>query len=248
MDSATDALAGAGRAPGLRRWHNGATDDIDGLRLQHLSGDMDATQQLSKVRDLLVTQGDFEQGRRLADEVLQNARRGSDAKVGVDAQGDLLRSIVLCERCRGSSPRYKESSQRKAIFAEVEKMCREELPALREREDLRGEAVMVLSAVEMLLESRRLPETRRGNKKRQEARLSVEKAVGTFQDLKETEWEAWLSRGCGSQCQGDEWCARFDRRSVLGELFAEALLVLSSACLAQNDFKEAADPQIRAKM
>jgi hypothetical protein len=38
---------------------------------------------------------------------------------------------------------------------EAEKLCRAELPPLRERNDLRGEALLVLSAVEMLLESRR---------------------------------------------------------------------------------------------
>jgi len=38
---------------------------------------------------------------------------------------------------------------------EAEKLCRAELPLLRERNDLRGEALLVLSAVEMLLESRR---------------------------------------------------------------------------------------------
>lgn len=166
---------------------------------------MDPEKQLSKVQELLVTTGDFEQGRRLAEQVLSDARGKDDAKVVVDA----LRSIVLCERCRGSSPRYKESIRRKLIFSEAEKLCRAELPLLRERNDLRGEALLVLSAVEMLLESRRLPETRRGNKKRQEARLSLEKAIGTFQDLKEIAWEA------------------------------EANLLLSSTCLAQNDPRKA---------
>eukprot|EP00434_Breviolum_minutum_P025637 symbB.v1.2.022653.t1/scaffold2027.1/size138498/1 len=189
-----------------------------------------ASAELAKVQNLLVTTGDFEQARRVAEEVLQDARLKKDAKVTVDA----LRSIALCERCRGSHPRYKEirlgihatyfapraviyyhvfseeeSSQRKSIYVEAEKLCRDELPELRSQNDLRGEAIMVLSAVEMLLESRRLPETRRGNKKRLEARQSVEKALGTFQDLEEKCWEA------------------------------EANLVLSSTSLAQNDPIEA---------
>jgi len=164
-----------------------------------------ASAELAKVQNLLVTTGDFEQARRVAEEVLQDARLKKDAKVTVDA----LRSIALCERCRGSHPRYKESSQRKSIYVEAEKLCRDELPELRSQNDLRGEAIMVLSAVEMLLESRRLPETRRGNKKRLEARQSVEKALGTFQDLQEKCWEA------------------------------EANLVLSSTSLAQNDPLEA---------
>lgn len=160
---------------------------------------------LAAAKDAWLLRGDHQEARQIAQEVLQRAREAEQPQVIADA----LRSLALCEQSRAHSACYKESSERKVILLEAEKLCREALPEMAARNERRGEALMLLGAAEMLLESKRLPETRRGNKKRSEARASLEKALYVFQELQDKALEA------------------------------EAYLALSGACLAQNDPKEA---------
>ncbi|CAE7377391.1 pikAI [Symbiodinium natans] len=82
--------------------------------------------------------------------------------------------LVLC---------CEDGAEKKALLVEAEKRANEELSFFRDKGDRRGEAMMLLCGAEALLESRRLPEGRRGNKKRQEARAAAKRALDTFAEL-----------------------------------------------------------------
>ncbi|CAE7196285.1 unnamed protein product [Symbiodinium sp. KB8] len=89
-------------------------------------------------------------------------------------------SIPKCSVCE-------DGAEKKAILVEAEKRANEELAFFREKGDRRGEAMMLLCGAEAMLESRRIPEGRRGNKKRQEASglALLEPALG---DGRVTRW------------------------------------------------------------
>ncbi|CAJ1382052.1 unnamed protein product [Effrenium voratum] len=170
--------------------------------------------ELAQVEDLWCSYGRYDEARAAAEEVLRRAKAQQDTQVTADA----LRALVRCELARARDALYKDSSYRKVILAEAERLSSEELAACRSRHDPRGEAVLQLCCAETLFESRRLPETRRGNKKRQEARALLEKALTVFQELKEPALEA------------------------------ETLLALSAAALAQNEPQQALQLAERAEV
>eukprot|EP00930_Biecheleria_cincta_P096730 TRINITY_DN88535_c0_g1_i1.p1 TRINITY_DN88535_c0_g1~~TRINITY_DN88535_c0_g1_i1.p1 ORF type:complete len:840 (+),score=223.75 TRINITY_DN88535_c0_g1_i1:42-2522(+) len=154
----------------------------------------EALELVKKAEEVLLKTDEHDEALQLAEEALAVSRQGSDDK----ALASSVCCIVNCYRAKAQDDKHADRNQKKSILVTAEKLVEETLAGFRERQNLHGEAVMLMCTANLLFESKRLPESKRSNKKRQDALACAEKALRTFQESGNREMEAHAQKTVAS--------------------------------------------------
>eukprot|EP00931_Biecheleriopsis_adriatica_P103251 TRINITY_DN78110_c0_g1_i1.p1 TRINITY_DN78110_c0_g1~~TRINITY_DN78110_c0_g1_i1.p1 ORF type:complete len:852 (-),score=243.95 TRINITY_DN78110_c0_g1_i1:59-2527(-) len=160
-----------------------------------------AAELLEQAEKLLLAEEDHQKAKELSEEALRLAREAGDQRSVADG----LRQLTSCEQTRAQDLRFKDSSQQKSIWSAAEKRVAAELSLFRETGERYGEAMMLMVLADLIFEGKRIPESRRGNKKRQEVMEKANKALQIFKTLGEKKFEAYslCVVSTGSLCQNE---------------------------------------------
>eukprot|EP00440_Ansanella_granifera_P037552 gb/GFBE01040744.1/.p1 GENE.gb/GFBE01040744.1/~~gb/GFBE01040744.1/.p1 ORF type:complete len:827 (+),score=230.53 gb/GFBE01040744.1/:1-2481(+) len=199
---------------------------------------------IEEAQHILDVSEDQEKALALADEALKLGEEAGSDKVIADA----TRCRINCHRLVAQDARRQDEVETKRVMAAAEKMANQALLEFREKKSRYGEALMLMLSSDIILESNRIPESRRGNKKRQEVVDRANTALRIFQELgeKKLEAEAMVVLATGILTQNDEekaivWLEQAVKLSrALGDRKGEAQALYRS-CLALNNMPSSKD-------